>query len=545
MVPALLSAALLGACADSNGADDAVECNAPAIVSLAVGQHAIVDPTATAGCVLLPATTDSAEYLIVGYSAHGDETPDGVSARYDLTLIPGGNSAVRSSAWTESSHSPESFHAHLRARERSAASAPGAFAAWLRAPHRRVPPLEGSERTFKVCASRACEAHVDVIASAAYVGTHTAIYLDTSVPGGGYSAAEIDSLGQLFDSQLYPIDTTAFGRESDIDNNGVVAILLSDQVNALSPDCAMNGQMVPGYFSGEDLLAGPNSNGGEVFFAIVPDPAVPLCFSKANVQRFTGPTLVHEFQHMISYNRHVLLSGGAAEDTWLNEGLSLLAEELAGRQVASGFCINGNCLNQYAAANLRNAAQYLQSPVSTYLVEPGNSAGTLAERGANWLFVRWLADQSLPDSLLGGTITRSLLGADQAQGIALTGSANVVAAVMPVQTDLADDGFARLLGSWHLANYAESRAGFSDPTGMLRYRSWNLRGSIDAVQPGPYPLVPFLVPASGIARSGTLRGGSGDYLRLLRDAGDPAIEISFAVANSAVVQPRLALLRLR
>lgn len=544
VITTVLTTLLTGACAESGGLGDGEDCSLAPLLDLAAGEHAVVDPTLSRGCLLLPqAGGDSAEYLVVGFSAAGDETPDGVQGAYELSVHPGAGGAALRTAVTPGRSEPQaSFHARLRRRERELAIASRAFAHWLRLPVKASPPAIGSERSFKVCGSIACGAFIDVAATAKYVGTHAAIYLDNTVPAGGYTPLELDSLGLLFDTQLYPIDTIAFGRESDIDGNGVVAILLSDQVNALSPNCAMNGQFIPGYFSGEDLLDLPTSNRGEVFYGIVPDPAVPLCFGKQVVQRFIGPTFVHEFQHMISYHRHVLLGGGAAEDTWLNEGLSLLAEELGGRQIPPAFCVGNNCLNQYAASNLRNAAQYLQSPVSTYLVEPGTSAGTLAERGANWLFVRWLADQSTSDSLLGSSITRRLLGADRAGGINLTGSANVAEASASFEAGVA---FPTLLAQWHLANYAEARTELSDPTGRLRYRSWNLRSSIDVVQPGPYPLVPATATASGVARAGTLLGGSGDYVRAIQAPGADGLRILFSVTNAAAVQSRVAVARLR
>ena len=41
---------------------------------------------------------------------------------------------------------------------------------------------------------------------------------------------------------------------------------------------------------------------------------------------------------MISFNQHVLVRDGDAEDTWLNEGLSHYAEELGGRVVPDDLC---------------------------------------------------------------------------------------------------------------------------------------------------------------------------------------------------------------
>ena len=41
--------------------------------------------------------------------------------------------------------------------------------------------------------------------------------------------------------------------------------------------------------------------------------------------------LAHEFQHLISFNQHVLLRpGGDSEVSWLNEGMSHVTEDLVG-----------------------------------------------------------------------------------------------------------------------------------------------------------------------------------------------------------------------
>ena len=65
--------------------------------------------------------------------------------------------------------------------------------------------------------------------------------------------------------------------------------------------------------------------------------------------------IIHEFQHMISFNQHVLVRGGNAEETWLNEGLSSFAEELGGRLVPDALCANTDCLTQFSLINLDNA----------------------------------------------------------------------------------------------------------------------------------------------------------------------------------------------
>ena len=58
-----------------------------------------------------------------------------------------------------------------------------------------IPPTVGSTRTFQVCSSTSCNSFVDVAATAKYVGPKGAIYLDDTVPTGGYTQADIDSVG--------------------------------------------------------------------------------------------------------------------------------------------------------------------------------------------------------------------------------------------------------------------------------------------------------------------------------------------------------------
>src|SRR5690606_29554798 len=133
---------------------------------------------------------------------------------------------------------------------------PGATLGLGPAPYREAPPQLGDKRTFRVCSSTTCTSTVAVEATTVYVGARGAIYLDDAVPAGGYTASDIAEVGELFDGaapNMYAVDTVAFGRESDIDANGVVIILLTDAVNALSPNCSITGSRVLGYFYGLDL----------------------------------------------------------------------------------------------------------------------------------------------------------------------------------------------------------------------------------------------------------------------------------------------------
>jgi hypothetical protein len=277
-----------------------------------------------------------------------------------------------------------------------------------------------------------------------------------------------------------------------------------------------------------------------VFYGLVPDPGNARCVVDRNLARnLLPPVMIHEFQHMISYNRHVLLGGGAGEATWLNEGLSHFAEELGGRRLPSALCTGQNCVNQFVRSDVGNAYDYMLDPERYYLIEPGLSYGTLPERGANWLFVRWLAEQAPGDSAIGTAVTRRLLGADSPSGLSLTSQPNVEAAAAAVFEPGAS--FAGLLAEWHAANYLESRHDIA-PIGRLHYRSWDLANAFSQIAFGPYPLRPDSVQDS-YHRNGALRGGSGRLVRVL-PATRP-VAVTLEVERAGLVNPYLGIVRIR
>src|SRR5690606_35272872 len=103
---------------------------------------------------------------------------------------------------------PAAFHQRLRERERQLARCPAAALSRLAPARVAVPPTGGSQRDFQVCADTNCGGFVTVRATASYVGSKSAIYLDDTVPAGGLDSAEIATVGALFDQELYAIDTT-------------------------------------------------------------------------------------------------------------------------------------------------------------------------------------------------------------------------------------------------------------------------------------------------------------------------------------------------
>jgi hypothetical protein len=546
----LVGTLALAACGSDPNPPDTVDCSAVAPVSLNAGQFTILDASETA-CVRIPgAGAQETEYLYVALSANGTVTRNGNAAPYELQ---GGQSpsaavaAMSQAVFDQASPAALAFHDMLRARERTLAQQPSAVSA-ARARisasvAAAVPPAVNSQRSFDVCATTTCDSFVTSTATAKVVSQRVAIYLDNDAPVG-YTQSELDELGALFDAHLYSIDTTAFGRESDLDDNGVVIVLLTQHVNDLSPDCNTTGSFILGFFFGLDLLPSePHSNDGEVFYGAVPRPNSPGCsaYTKTNVTESQPGVFVHEFQHMISFNQHVLVRGGNVEDTWLNEGLSHYAEELAARQVPDNFCPTfAQCEDEFLKDNLFDAYAYLDDPESAFLVAPSTSGGTLEERGAAWLFVRWLGDHFAASQPLAPEVTRGLVLSN------LTGAANV--------EHVTGVDFPTLVSQWQLANYLTNLAGFTPSSDRLRYTSFDLRATYLANYPSvfakPYPLTPDSTRNGAYDRTGVLRAGSGRHVRIIQPPGSS--EVAFILTDgagsiplAAGVVPRIALARVK
>jgi hypothetical protein len=545
----VLSPLLLPACGGGGtGPSGGPLCTAAVELPLQVAEVRLVNPRLESNCLELLGGTAEREYLVVPYAGTGTETTTGVEGAFQLTTALEGTGAGSLLAGRLAAAGPQpgdganAFHLSLREAEarlpRPAGDAGRAGVGRVLQP----PPEVGDESVFRVCASLGCGSTVPITAAARYVGTSGIVWVDTEMPDGAQALtmADLEQLGLLFDDHLFPIGTTAFGATSDIDVDGHISIVITDQVNDLTEDCS-DGRVVGYFFGGDLLVSQPGSNQGEVFFAFAPKPATATCpaVSRVGALRSLAPVLIHELQHMISFNQHVLLRGRADEVVWLNEGLSHFAEELAQRLVPDERCPNSSsCYSLFATGNIQNAYLYLEDPEATPLVAPSEGL-TLAGRGAAWLFVRWMADHFSSDTLRGTTLTRALLTGTS------SGAANAAAATgLP---------FATLAGEWLAANWLDDLGGFPQ-AGRFRYRSWNFRSVFAANHPTPpfvrpFPLLPALSNGSS-THAGTLRGGSGYYLRVVLPAGSDRVTVELSGTSPSVpvstqLDPRVAVVRIR
>jgi len=499
------------------------------------------------GCVAFAANQSGSdiEYLLVPQAATG--TPGGKSS-----FLLRGATLAASSAPAPAPIAPSvrlapaaRFHQFLRESEQQLyLSNPPTIHPFTAPRVAPAPPAVGDVGTFSVCSNVNCTSKTTATATAREVGMHIAIFVDDNAPPGGLSAADLTSLRYKFDTLLYVRDTLAFGRESDIDGNGVVIVLMTNAVNQLvSPsECSTTG-FVAGYFYGADLIFGQGNN-GEIFYSIVADPFGTLsCAHQASeVNSLVPVTFIHEFQHMISFGQHYLRRASAPEVLWLNEGLSHYAEEMGGRAYllvpdTATFC-------DYVGGDLHDAGQYFSAPQDHFLLAT-EGIGTLAERGAMWLFVRYLVDQTAASTSLADAdaVTRQL---DQTT---FTGAANV--------EHVTGRPFTETVTHWALANYVSDLPGFTAPPELL-YKVWRFRTAFPTLSarcppgnkvPSSFALVPPVGPGSVVNISDTLRAGSGLYFRAQQSAGVTGFTLLFSdgrgFALPDALAPRLNVIRIR
>ncbi|MDA1104764.1 MAG: IPT/TIG domain-containing protein [Gemmatimonadetes bacterium] len=352
-----------------------------------------------------------------------------------------------------------------------------------------APPVQGEQRTFQVF--RNSGGFTQVTAVAEHVGDRVALFVDRNAPAGGYTKSDLQLFSARFDDVIHPVVTGAFGAVSDLDANQRVVILTTPEVNSLTPKGATG--FVGGFFFGLDLLPErEGSNGGEIFYTLVPDPlgvhSDPR--PKAALLELVPGILAHEFQHMVHFNERVLVRDAESNEAiWLSESLAQFAEELVAREYSRLGDAAGTEL--FRDGTRDRSRRYLSGTDSVSLIVSAGQ-GSLAERGAGLLNMMYLADRFGTD--LVGRLTRTTR----------TGISNVEAETGTQWPDVLSD--------WWSAVYLD---GPGPETGNLVYPGVDLRSFLG----NPFPLVPPDLGSGDVSRSGALRSSAAAYYIVSPSAG--------------------------
>jgi hypothetical protein len=226
-----------------------------------------------------------------------------------------------------------------------------------------------------------------------------------------------------FSEDVYPLVREFFGSEwsPGVDDDARLHILHANEM----------GASVAGYYSSADefsRLANPYSNEKEMFYISLD------WLNRTQDYEYYETVLAHEFQHMIHwYNDR-------NEETWVNEGLSELAQEIAGYPPDTGF------------------ASIFASVPDTQLNTWSEVSGSNGEHyGSSYLLMAYLLQR------FGDEVTQAIV-AHPANGIA-----GVAQALDEAGYDLS---FNKVFADWVVANYIGDPDALSQP-GLYGYRQLN------------------------------------------------------------------------
>lgn len=407
-------------------------------------------------------------------------------------------------------------------------------------------------------------------------GPDVVLVEDASAPEGGFTAADWAEIVSVVNGVTFPTDTAYFGSPADLDGNGRVVFLFTPEVNRLTP----RGSQVSlgGFFLPLDLAAAseegdgvrgpqgeicPVSNQGEILYLAAADPegtvggAVTVPQAKRNALGLGA----HELQHLINAQQRVLHGDGGfegLEESWLDEGLSQIAEEVVGFQ-ALGMRERGNLsfepfaasratldgFNTYHISNFFHLSLYMLDPGSapTLAVQDPGGVGGLQMRGFAWAFLRWLADQDRGNER---SLFRALSGGGRN---GLRGTENIERAGGADWGDLLAEFSAAL---------AVDDAGIAGLPDRLQLRTWHLRDVFSALSRNPssmsrFPLAfPLRVTPLSFRDEVTeldLRASATRYLSLEAPTGSPTLSLRLESRGGASLPegaaPQITIVRTR
>jgi hypothetical protein len=348
------------------------------------------------------------------------------------------------------------------------------------------------------------------------IGTQSIILSDTLNPVGGFTTADFQRFAARFDTLVYPLDVTNFGAPADIDQNKKIVLLFTTAVNALTPPASQS--YVAGFFFDRDLfpvtdspeLQGcAGSNYSEMFYLLAPDPAGTINGNKrptSFVDTATTSVLAHEFQHLINASRRIYVTPGvdSLEVTWLNEGLSHIAEELlfyhesklTPRQNIDSMKIRSTetirlAFNSDMGSNTSRYRSFLVAPSEN---SPFRDDDSLETRGATWNLLRYLADRKA--------------GVDAATWQALVNTKRVG---VPNLVAVFGSDIASKVRDWNVSHYTDDISPGLPAEHLQPSWDWHSIFKALARSGQAYPLE--VKTLTGGSASGTLIGGAATYYR--------------------------------
>jgi hypothetical protein len=366
-----------------------------------------------------------------------------------------------------------------------------------------------------------CTMSTPITVTVKMIGARGIFVEDNANPTGGFTSADYQTLSDRFDSQIYATDVAYFGTPTDFDVNSRVVIVITKEVNKVTP--GILGQVIP--FDLADQSECPASNEGEYFYGRAPDPngTVAQAYTVANALLDAPIIIAHEFTHVIQIGRRITYEAATdIQSTWELEGQATFAEEVNGFEATGrapgqnlGFAVMWNdpkltpidwfkdalfdLIFYYGAQSSTSRVPNAPEQCS-WLAQPqqGNDGPCIGGRdvyGVPYFLLRFLSDQFGP-TFPGGEKGLHKRLIDNA----FSGYATL--------TDVTGASIDVLLARWAAALYVDDRAPGMDP--KLTFTSWNLTNIESGLVTAAH-LLPRDRPFGAFADQVAVRGGSTAY----------------------------------
>lgn len=537
---------------------------AAAPISLTLGEVRTFAGPTQVRCVRLAATTAASEFLVVAYngSPTQDErraveiasTSQAPSNQIAITTLQEALAALEVERINESDTMHERIDAlgreaieQVMRQPRSSPATGGALKAVV-----AMPPNVGDTLTYRVpdlnTGKVPCRDFITIQAVVKAVGSKAIAVQDVNAPAGGFTQSDYAGIVQEFDQTILATDTAYFGGPTDRNNDGVIAMLFTPEVNKLTP--AGSTGFTAGFFFRADLFtkaefqqAGqscPTTNEQELFYVLTPDPTGQFnnVRTTVTVRQTSRGTVAHELQHMLNQGVRMFLPQGVQPETvWLDEAMAHFAEEAVGRTTRSysdfrelnfaDATVNTDDYNAYFRQNFGRFRLWQFRP-DTSSPTSNRAATELAPRGSGWAMLRYAIDRYSNNNAR--AFTRALVRGPQ------TGVDNLMARV---GSGLVFDTF---LGNWLVTVFTDHQSVGGLP-GTFNYVGWNLRSAMTQYNNNVFPLTvnPLTASASTLVIS-----GSGAYFRLAKAAGGGTTSVAMQGAGGIPVDftgARLTLVR--
>ena len=535
----------------------------------AVGQLTLLqDPAAY--CLLFDEASADEEYLFGVQSTSSNASSVAsvlvVSDAADGAPASVGPATARSAALQPPPYAEPPFMLSWRAREAEVMegeidairSLPRTVVGAARAPRAPIPGnvAVGTPVTVRypdLDSNNTCSNYIEIQGTVRYVTASGIWVSDDDNPTDGFTDTHYQTLGDRFESQIYPTQTGYFGTPADADGNARIVMVVTKEAN----DDGIGGVVPSANLFPQGTCAG--SNEGEYFFMLTADPSGAHAIGPLSVSTAlsAAPAIIgHELVHNIHLSRR-FAAGNALWESWMHEGQATLGEEVLGHAANGrspgqnfGWSIVRNVPSTADRAwyydNIRPLFLYYGwSPVSGYdpqalgsskragapegcswLDGPsGANAGVCAQRGflvygVTWSFLRWLSDHYGP-GFPGGESAMHTAWIDGTP----SGFASIEALVgEPIES---------LLARWAASLYLDDRVTGLDP--LLTLPSYDLVDIEENVVPEAR-LTPRARAFQDFQDGVQVRAGSSAYF-LLGGADRPSTAIRVRSSTGGLLDP--------